>query len=218
MRAQQQAKAWRVGFLSTRHADFVDTDFAYGPFKQGMRELGPKLLEMLRDIAPKISRVAVLANPTNVSNVALLKNTQAAAHKIGVTIQPIEASTLQHISVVFAAMECQNTSALIVSPDALFQQQKNQIAELATKYRLPSIGTFSEYAEAGGLMSYGQNIRENYKRAATYVDKIFKGAKPGGLPVEQPTKFEMVVNLKTAKALGLKVPPVTIVQATKVIE
>ena len=307
--AQQQGKIWRVGFLASRHVNFVDADFVYGPFIQGMRELGyvegrnlviewrsakgkferlpelaaelvrlkpdvlatqgtpaaqaaqkatttipivmisvgdpvstglvkslarpggnstglvnmstelgPKLLETLRDMVPKVTRVAVLVSPANASSTILLKNVQAAAQKVGVKIQPVEASTPQEIANGFAAMARQNAGALIVSLDPFFQQQINQIVELAAKQRLPSIAGYGEYVEAGGLMSYGQNIRENYKRAATYVDKIFKGAKPGDIAVEQPMRFELVVNLKTAKALGLKFPPTIMVLATKVIE
>ena len=102
--------------------------------------------------------------------------------------------------------------------DPLFQLQENQIVELAAKHRLPSIGAYSEYVEAGGLMSYGNNMRESFRRAATYVDKIFKGANPGDLPVEQPTNFEMFINRKTANALGIKIPNSILVQATRVIE
>ncbi len=115
-------------------------------------------------------------------------------------------------------MARQNAGALIVPQEPFFQQQKNQIVELAAKHRLPSIGGYAEYVEAGGLISYGNNIRENYRRAATYVDKIFKGANPGDLPVEQPTTFELVINRKTANTLGIKVPLTILLQATKVIE
>ena len=307
--AQQPGKVWRVGFLSLRHVDFVDADYYYGPFTQGMRELGyvegknlviewrsaegkserlpelaaelvrlkldvlatqgtpaaqaaqkatttipivminpgdpvgtglvkslarpggnstglsimsaelgPKLLEMLRDMAPKVTRVAILVNPANTSNTLGLKNVLAAAQKLGVKILPVEASTPQEIENGFAVMARQNAGALIVLLDGLFQQQKNQIVELAAKQRLPSIAAYSEYVEAGGLMSYGQNIGENPRRAATYIDKIFKGAKPGEMPVEQPTRFELFINRKTANALGLKISNSMLVQATKVIE
>ena len=115
-------------------------------------------------------------------------------------------------------MARQNAEALIVVADPLFLQRQNQIVELAAKQRLPSIGAYGVYVEAGGLMSYGIDIREHIRRAATYVDKIFKGANPGDLPVEQPTTFELFINLKTAKALGIKVPQSILIQATKVIE
>ena len=181
-------------------------------------ELGPKQLEMLLGMVPTIGRVAVLVNPSNATTTLGLKNVQAVAQRVGVKIQPVEASTPGEIANAFVAMARQNAGALIVLREAFFQQQKNQIVELAAKQRLPSIGGYSEYVEAGGLMSYGQNLRENYKRAATYVDKIFKGANPGDLPVEQPTQFELFINRKTANALGLKIPNSMLVQATKVIE
>jgi putative ABC transport system substrate-binding protein len=136
----------------------------------------------------------------------------------GITILPIEARTPQDISNAFAAMASQNTEALIVPLEGLFQQEKNQILGLVAKQRLPSIAAYREYVEAGGLISYGQSVGESYRRAATYIDKIFKGANPGELPVEQPTKFELFINMKTAKALGIKVPQSLLVQATKVIE
>ena len=108
--------------------------------------------------------------------------------------------------------------ALIVSLEPLFQQQRNQIVELAARHRLPSIGAYGEYVEAGGLMSYGYNLRDTWRRAATYVDKIFKGANPGDLPVEQPTRFELFINRKTAKTLGITIPQSILVRADKVIE
>ena len=305
--AQAPGKVWRVGFLSVRHLDFVDSDSYYGPFTQGMRELGyvvgknlviewrsaegdasrlpelaaelvrlkldilvtagtpasraaqkatttipivmisvadpvgsnliksfarpggnstglsnmgfelgPKQLEMLLEMVPKNSRVASFMNPANTGSV--IKNTQAAAQKLGVKLQTVEASTPQEIATGFTEMVRQNVKALIVPSEALFLQQKIQIVELATKHRLASIAGYADYVEAGGLMSYGQNLGENFKRAAIFVDKIFKGAKPGELPVEQPTTFELVINLKTAKALGIKVPQTILIQAAKVIE
>ena len=143
---------------------------------------------------------------------------QAAAQKVGVKIRPVEASTPQEIANGFAVMARQEAGALIVLREPLFQQQKSQILELVAKQRLPSIGAYGEYVEAGGLMSYGDNLREHSRRAATYIDKIFKGANPGDLPVEQPTTFELFINMKTAKALGIKFPNSILVQATKVIE
>ncbi len=159
-----------------------------------------------------------MTNPSDAGNAAALRNLQNAAKERGVRILPVEASTPEQIAngIVLAAR--QNDGALIVLRQSLFQQQQNQIVELAARQRLPSIGGYSEYAEAGGLMSYGQNIREIFRRAATYVDKIFKGANPGDLPVEQPTTFELFINRKTANALGLKISNTMLVQATKIIE
>ena len=181
-------------------------------------ELGPKRLEMLRSMVPKVTRVAYLVNPTNASSIAALEIVQTAAQKVGVKILPVEAGTPQEIANGFAVMARQKAAALIVSRDPILNQQKNQIVELAAKHRLPSIGGYSEYVEAGGLMSYGQNLGENYKRAAAYVDKIIKGANPGDIPVEQPTRFELFINRKTANALGLKISNTMLVQATKIIE
>ena len=187
-------------------------------FSNMTADLGPKLLEMLRGMAPKVTRVAILVNPANAANTLGLKNIRAAAQRVGVKIQPVEARAPQEIANAFAVMTRQNAGALIVLRDALFDQQKNQILELVAKQRLPSIAAYGDFVEAGGLMSYGHNVTENYRRAATYIDKIFKGANPGDLPVEQPTTFELFINRKTANALGIKIPNSMLVQATKVIE
>jgi putative ABC transport system substrate-binding protein len=183
-----------------------------------INELGPKLLETLRGVVPKVTRVSVLVNPTNPANVPVLKELRAAAEKRGVTIQPVGANAPAEIAKAFAVMARQNARALIVLRDPFFQQQRNQILELVAKQRLPSIGTYGEFVEDGGLVSYGTNIGENNRRAATFLDKIFKGANPGDIPVEQPLRFELFINLKTAKALGIKVPQSILLQATKVIE
>ena len=178
----------------------------------------PKHLEMLRDMVPKLSRVAVLMNPTNKSNPRNLERIQSAAQKAGVKILTVEASTAPDIDKAFAAMARDKAGAVIVFQDTFFIQQRPQIVELAAKNRLPSIFSVREFAEAGGLMSYGPSLADNWRRAATYVDKIFKGARPGDLPVEQPTKFELFINGKTAKELGLKIPQSLLISADKVIE
>jgi putative ABC transport system substrate-binding protein len=147
-----------------------------------------------------------------------LQGVQEEARKKNVKVLPMEARTPQDIESAFAAMARENPGALIVPIDAFFFQQRRQIAELAAKRRLPSIGAYRDYAEAGGLMSYGQNLADNYRRAATYVDKIFKGAKPGDLPVEQSTTFELLINRRTAKALGLAIPQRLLLLADQVIE
>jgi putative ABC transport system substrate-binding protein len=307
--AQPAKKVWRVGFLSARHLDFVDSDYYYGPFRQGMRELGyvegrnlviewrsaegkyerlpglaaelvnlkmdvivtpgdavirvaqeatttipivmagggdpvksgfvkslarpagnttgvtsmhadmrPKQLEMLVETVPRLSRVAFLVNPSNSVDIKSLERLQAEARKRGVTFLRAEARTSQEIDKVFSWMRQQNVGGLIVLRESLFNQQVRQIAELATGNRLPAIAGIREHAEAGGLMSYGPSLTDNALRAAAYVDKIFKGAKPGDLPVEQPTKFELVINGKTAKALGLTIPQSLLISADRVIE
>ena len=304
-----QKKIWRIGFLAGRHLDFVESDYSYGPFTHGLRELGyvegkaiaiewrsaegdysrlsalavqlvqanvdvivtagvaaamaaqkasstvpivmlsvgdpvtiglvkslarpggnstglthmavelgPKFMELLRTVVPNATRVSVLVNPGNRANVSALEEIQKAAARIGVKIQSVNAGSRQQIEAAFDAIARQRAEALILTLDPFFIQEKQLIAGLALKQRLPSLSANDEYVDAGGLMSYGPNIRDIYRRGATYVDKIIKGAKPGDLPVEQPTLFELTVNLKTAKALGVKMPNSVLVQATKVIE
>ena len=180
-------------------------------------DISAKHLEMLLSMVPKLSRVVVLVNPENPSNTMALRNVQAAARRTGVTILSFEARTPQEIENAFSQMPRQKAGALIVAREAFFNQQVRQIAELAAKNRLPTICGIREYVEAGGLMSYGQDQADSNRRAATYVDKIFKGAKPSDLPVEPPTKFELFINRKTAKALGLTIPQSLLISADKVI-
>ena len=183
-------------------------------------ELGSKHLEMLLSMAPKVSRLAVLmSSSAGASNAMYLESIRAAAPKTGVTtILSFEVRNPQEIENAFARMAREKAGAAIVAPDNLFGQQARQIAELAMKYRLPSITVTGLYPAAGGLMSYGQNLSESWLRLAFYVDKIFKGAKPGELPVEQPTKYELIINGKTANALGLKIPQSLLISANKIIE
>jgi len=181
-------------------------------------DLGPKHFEMLRSMVPKLSRVAILVNPTNSGHATILKTVQTAAQKSSVKLLSVQARTPQEIESAFSTMTQDNAEAVIVANDLFFNQQRRQLAELAAKNRLPLVAATREYVEAGGLMSYGPSFAENYRRAATYVDKIFKGAKPGDLPVEQPTKFEMFINRKTAKALGLTIPQSLLISADKIIE
>ena len=177
-----------------------------------------QLLEMLKDAVPKLSRVAVMVNPANSSNGIQLKNINVVAPKMGVKILAVEARNAGEIESAFATMVRQRPDALIVVGDPTFRQQARQIADLALRHKLPTTSMNSALAEAGGLFGYGASISDTYRRAATYVDKILKGAKPGDLPVEQPTLFEFVFNKKTAKALGIKFSNTIQVQATRVIE
>jgi putative ABC transport system substrate-binding protein len=179
--------------------------------------LPSKRLEMLLEMVPKLSRVAVLANPSNTDHTNLAP-LQASAQKRGVTILRADARTPQEIDQAFVWMRQQKAGALILVNDGLLQTQKKQIYDWITKQRLPSIAMNREQAEEGMLMSYGVNAPEQYRRAATYVDKIFKGAKPAELPVERPTTLELVINGKTAKALGLTIPYALRIRATEVIE
>ena len=181
-------------------------------------DISPKQLEMLLGMVPGLSRVAVLMNPANPAQSTFLKSVQAAAQKSNVKILVAEARTAQEIARAFSMMSRENAGAVIVGGDGLFLQHQRQVAELAGKHRLPSISARRENVEAGYLMSYGTNSMDIYRRAATYVDKIFKGARPADLPVEQPTKFELVINARTAKALGLTIPQSLLISADKVIE
>ncbi len=176
-----------------------------------------KRLELLRAAVPKLSRVTVLVNPGNPTHPNNLKRIQAAEKANSVKISPAQAGTASQIEAAFGAMKQERAGALIVLPDSFFLAQAHRIAELAAQHRLPTMFWARDPVESGGLMSYGQNIEEQYYRAATYVDKILKGAKPGDLPVEQPTKFELVINMKTAKALGLTMQDL-LFRADKVIE
>jgi putative ABC transport system substrate-binding protein len=182
-------------------------------------DISPKLLDLLRSIVPKLSRVAVLVNPANPAHTATVEGVQNAARAAGLQTLIVEARSAQEIENAFAAMAKGNAGAVVVQPDPMFfSQERDQIVNLAAKNRLASIMTFRGYADVGGLMSYGHDWAENYRRAATYVDKIIKGAKPGDLPVEQPTLFELHINRKTAKALGLTIPQSLLVSADKLIE
>ena len=181
-------------------------------------EVVGKQLELLKEVAPKISRVAILQNPSNPGHSEVLRQAEAAARVLGLQLHVSQARTPAEIDAAFAAMRSQRADGVLVARDALVLVQRNQIAALAAKNRLPTVYGFRENAEAGGLMAYGANVSAMYRRAATYVDKILKGAKPGDLPIERPTKFELVINLKTAKALGLTIPPSLLQRADQVIE
>ena len=181
-------------------------------------DTGAKLLELLLTVVPKASRVAVLLTPTSTTYRTILENVQAAAQKVGVKTLVAEASSSQEIDNAFSMMVREKADAVIVGSSSFFNQQRRQIAELALGYRIPSMFALRTNVEAGGLISYGQNIADDFRRSATYVDKIFKGANPGEMPVEQSTRFQLVVNLKTAKALGVTIPQTILLRADEVIE
>ena len=181
-------------------------------------DLRGKLIEMLVEMAPKASSLALLMNPSNHAHVIALNTVETAARARKLKVVRADARTAQEIDQAFKLFQTQKADLLLVSPDPLFSQQRKQIVELAVKHRLPCIAATSDYVEAGGLMSYGPNRADQYRRVAVYVSKILKGAKPGDLPVEQPTRFELVINGKTAKALGLKIPQSLLITAERVIE
>ena len=181
-------------------------------------DLAGKQFQLLKEVVPKVSRVALLTNPANPASALFLREVEAAARALGVRLQTLETRNPQEIDSAFAAMTRERAGALLVLPDVIFLSQRRQIAELATKRRLPSVYGVREYAEAGGLMAYGANHIDLVRRAATYVDKILKGAKPADLPVAQPTKFDLVINLRTAKAIGLTIPPSLLARADQIID
>jgi putative ABC transport system substrate-binding protein len=182
-------------------------------------EVVGKSLELLKEAVPAVSRVAVLWNPDNAIFVAqMLRDTQFAAGRLGIELRTFAARGPDEFEPAFAGVTSAQAGALLVLSDAAYLSHAARIAELANKARLPSMHGLREYAVAGGLMSYGTNFAALFRRAADYVDKILKGAKPADLPLEQPTKFEFVVNLKTAKALGLDVPAKLLAFADEVIE
>ena len=178
----------------------------------------PKQLEMLKAMLPRLSRVAVLVNPSNSRAALTLTSVQAAAKKLGVTVIPVDARTPEEIERGFATMRRERADAVIVHADSLFNLHKQQVADLAARSRMPSSFVDRSLVEAGGLMSYGQNVANYYQYGATYVDKILKGAKPGELPFEQPTKIYLAINRKTAKALGITIPQELLIRADEVIE
>jgi putative ABC transport system substrate-binding protein len=180
-------------------------------------ELNVKRLELLKETFPKIRRVGVLGNPANPNYGIQLNETRAAAKQLALEIQVLEARNPNEIETVFSKVSDKSVGALLVLSDPTLNAHRERIADVATKSRLPAIFEFKEFVEAGGLMSYGTNIVAVYRRVAIYVDKIFKGAKPSELPVEQPTNFEFLINLKTAKQMGLTIPPNVLARADRVI-
>jgi len=181
-------------------------------------EVGGKHLQLLKEAVPKVSRVAVLGYARNPAEPIIHRATQAAAQALDVTLQPYPVQDPKEFAGAFAAMTKARAEALLVFSHPFINTHTRRIVELAAQSRLPAMYPYKEAAEAGGLMGYGVNLADNFRRVGLYVDKIFKGAKPGDLPVEQPTKFELVINLKTAKALGLTIPPSLLMRADEVIQ
>jgi putative ABC transport system substrate-binding protein len=177
-----------------------------------------KRLELLREMAPAVSQIAAILNMSNPAVVPEWKELEAAAQHLRLPLQLLDVRTREDLERAFDTAGQQHVGALIVGIDDLTQMHRRVIVDLAAKHRLPAIYASREFVEAGGLMTYGVSYPDLYRRAATYVDKIFKGAKPGDLPIEQPMKFDLVLNLKTAKALGLTIPPDILVLADEVIQ
>jgi putative ABC transport system substrate-binding protein len=181
-------------------------------------DLSGKRLELLREIIRKVSRVAILMNPDNASNTIFLKQTQLATQQLGIELHASNARRPDDIEKAFAAARSQHADALIVFDDPVLWSYRQQIVSLAAAQRLPAMYGYSDFVDVGGLISYGPDRPDQYRRTAIYVDKILRGAKPADLPVEQPVKFELIVNRKTATALGLSLPPPIEVSADKIID
>ena len=181
-------------------------------------EIVGKQLELLKEVVPKVSRVALLGNPANPGTAPMVRRAHDAARELGIRLQPLEARSPREIDIAFAAMTRERAGALLVLLDVMFADHRARIADLAAKHRVPAMYGLQEFAEVGGLMVYGSSFVDRFRRAAIFVDKILKGAKPGALPIEQPTRFELAINLRSAKALGLTIPRSLLLQADQVIQ
>ena len=181
-------------------------------------ELLGKQLQLLREVVPQLSRVAVLWNPTNASNVAQLRHAQEAIRTLGLRLHPVEVRGPGDLEGAFASIVKDHAGGVIVVLDSMLVANRTRVAELAARNRLPTMYGLADHVKAGGLMAYGPDVADMYRRAASYVDRILKGARVGDLPVEQPTKFVLVVNLGTARALGLTLPPSISTRADQLID
>ena len=181
-------------------------------------ELAGKRLELLREVIPRIKRVALIWNPGNRDTEEQVNETRTAARRLGIEVEIHRAATPKELDTVFATIARTQAGALFVIPDTMFNRERKRIAELAAKSRLPVIYHWRAYTDVGGLMSYGSNLNDLHRRAAIFVDKILKGARPADLPVEQPTKFELVINVKAARALGLTFPQSLLARADQVLQ
>jgi len=181
-------------------------------------ELAAKRLELVREVLPRVNRLAFLAHSGNPAHKMFVKEAQDAAATFDMQVQPVVIGGPEEFESAFSVMVKEKAGALVVQPFfVIVPEQRRRITDLATKNRLPAVSDFVEFADSGGLMSYGPNALEPIRRSAVFVDKILKGAKPADLPVEQPTKFELVINLKTAKQIGVIIPPNVLARADRVI-
>ncbi len=201
-----------VSSLRQPGGNITGTTFTPGP------EIFGKQLQILKEAVPHASRVAILSNPADRSFALQVKQVESTAQSLGIHLQHVEARGPEQFASAFAAMERERADALLVTGTSTFLAHRTGLAELALKGRLPTMYSFRENVEAGGLMAYAVNMADFVGRAATYIDKILKGAKPADLPVEQPTKFELIINLKVAKALGITIPQALVLRADEVIQ
>jgi len=181
-------------------------------------DLVAKQLQLLKEVSPRVSRIAIVWNPTNPGSAEAMKDTEVVAPSLGIKIVPVAMETPSKLSSALATIVRERAEALAVHPTAPMWEQRTQILDFAVTKRLPALSAVREFAQAGALMTYGPDLVDHVRLAAVYLDKIFKGARPADLPVLQPTKFELVINLKTAKALGLTIPPSLLQRADQLIE
>jgi putative tryptophan/tyrosine transport system substrate-binding protein len=181
-------------------------------------ELEPKRLELLRELIPTATIVAALVNPSSPAAATQVEEMQASGRKLGMQIHVLNASSERDFAPIFARLVPLRASALVIGNDAFFTARSEQLAALALRYMVPTIYQFREFAKAGGLMSYGGSLTDAYRRMGVYAGRILKGERPADLPVQQSTKVELFINLKTAKSLGLEVPPTLLARADEVIE
>ena len=180
-------------------------------------EIAGKQVQLLKETVPKVSRISVLWNPTTRGNALALREAESAALALGVELQPMEARRPSDFNGAFAGMSAKRAGAFLTLGDVMFLTHRKRLAELAAKTQLPALYGQREFVDDGGLMSYGTKLSDNFRRAATYVDKILKGAKPADLPIERPTRFELIINSRTAKALGLTIPPSVLARADEIV-
>jgi putative ABC transport system substrate-binding protein len=216
-----------IPIVFLNHADPVGTGHVASLARPGgnitglavlMTDLAPKELEFLISVVPMAKRIAVLGNPDAPSHTPALKAVEEAGRTLRVQLQPVGVRTAAELEGAFAAMARARAQGVLVLGTAIFLSERQRVAELAIKHRLPTMSNLKDVVEAGGLMSYSPNWDDLFRRGAIYVDKILKGAKPADLPVEQATKFELVINLKTAKAIGLTIPQSVLARADQIIE
>jgi ABC-type uncharacterized transport system substrate-binding protein len=181
-------------------------------------DLEGKRLALLREIVPKLSHVAFFLNPANAFHTVSMRQARVAAQSLGIKLQPLEVRNSEDLDRAFASVVKEKPGALLILADRVFLHSRKRMMEFAIRQQLPSVNAYRELVEAGGLMSYGPSYEDMHRRAAGYVDKILKGAKPAELPIEQPTKFTLLINLKAAKALDLQIPPTLLARADELIE
>jgi putative ABC transport system substrate-binding protein len=226
IRATQQAAA-TIPIVMGYSTDPVGNGFATSLLRPGgnltgmassLSDIIPKQMELLATAVPSLSRIGLLSNPASPNEPPVLRSAMASAKQAGLTLLPVEARSAQELESAFATLQNQRADRLIVVADAFFNSQRSRVADLAHQQRMPTMYPQREYALAGGLMSYGENLFEFYRRSAGFVDRILKGAKPGELPIEQAALFKFVINRKTADVLGLSIPPQLYVFADEVLE